>query len=92
MLDRTYPNIAAWLFRRSGLRVQGSDSEASKGVLTKEADCRDSVEGNGYQRTAQRRKLQSDMNVLKPKGRTLGGFSFNSEDTESARICPNLPA
>lgn len=84
--------FASWLFRRSGLRVQGSDSEAGKGVLSKEANGRDSVEGNGYPRTAQRRKLHSDMNVLKPKGGTLGGYSFNSAYTESARIYPNLPA
>ena len=32
------------------------------------------------------------MNVLEPKGGALGGYSFNSADTESARIYPDLPA
>ncbi len=52
----------------------------------------DSVEGNRYPHTAQFRKLQSDMNILDPKGWALGGDSFNSADTESARIHPDLPA
>jgi hypothetical protein len=32
------------------------------------------------------------MNVLEPKGGALGGYSFNSADTESARIYTDLPA
>lgn len=31
------------------------------------------------------------MNVLEPKGGALGGYSFNSADSESARIYPDLP-
>ena len=79
------------LFPRSGWGLGGSDSEASKCVLPKYADCRDSVEGNGYPHTAQFRKLKSDMNVFEPKRGALGGYSFNSADSESARIYPDLP-
>ena len=50
------------------------------------------VEGNRYPHAAQLRKLQSDMNILEPKGGALGGHSFNSADTESLRIDPDLPA
>jgi hypothetical protein len=50
------------------------------------------MEGNGYAHTALLRKLQGDMNILEPKGGALGGYSFNSADTESARIYPDLPA
>ena len=32
------------------------------------------------------------MNVLEPKGGALGGYSFNSADTERARIYPDLPS
>ena len=32
------------------------------------------------------------MNVFDPKGGIFGGDSFNSADTESARIYPDLPA
>ena len=32
------------------------------------------------------------MNVLQPKRGALGGYSFNSADTESTRIYPDLPA
>jgi hypothetical protein len=32
------------------------------------------------------------MNVLDSKGGAPGGYSFNSADTESARIYPDLPA
>jgi hypothetical protein len=52
----------------------------------------DSVERNGYPHTAQLRKLQSDMNALDPKGGGFGRYSFNSANTESARIYPDLPA
>jgi len=74
------------------IRLGGPDTEASKCVLPQKASCRGSVEGNGYPHTAQLRKLQSDMNVLEPKGGALGGYSFNFADTESARIYPDLPA
>ena len=36
-----------WLFRRSGWRLGGSDIEASKCVLSQEADRRDRVKGDG---------------------------------------------
>ena len=77
--------------RRSGGGLEGLDIEASQCVLPHEADCGDSVEGHGYPNTAQLRKLHSDMDVLDPKGGALGGYSFNSADTESARIYPDLP-
>jgi hypothetical protein len=66
------------------------DVEASQCVLPQEADCRDSVEGNGHPHTTQFRKLQSEMNVFEPKGGALGGYSFNSADAESTRIYPDL--
>jgi hypothetical protein len=61
------------LFRRSRYGLGGSDTESSKCVLPQEVDCRDGVEGNGHPHIAQLRKLQGNMNVLKPKGGTLGG-------------------
>jgi hypothetical protein len=80
------------LFRRGGWGLGGSDVESSKCVHPQQANCRDSVEGNGHPHTAQFRKLHSEMNVLEPKGRALGGHSFNSADTESTRIYPDLTA
>ena len=80
------------LFRRSRYGLGGSDIEASKRVLAQESDCRDAVEGNGYPPIAQLRKLQGYMNLLKPKGGTLDGHSFNSADAESACIYPDLAA
>src|SRR4029077_5770578 len=76
---------------RPGSGLGGSDIEASKCVLPQEADCRDSVEGNGYPHATQLCKLQSDMNVLDPKGGASGGYSFNSPDTKSACVYPDLP-
>ena len=64
---------------------------ASKCVLPEESDGGDRVEGSGYPHTAQLSKLQSEMNILEPKGGALGGHSFDSADTESARIYPDLP-
>src|SRR6185437_5991313 len=77
--------------RHSGGGLGGLDIEASQCVLPQKADCRDSVEGNRHPHTAQLRKLHSDMDVLDPKGGALGGYSFNSADTESTRIYPDLP-
>lgn len=69
-----------------------SDIEAGKGELSQEAYRSDSVERNRYPHTAQFRKLQSDMNILDPKGWALGRYSFDSADVEGARIYPDLSA
>jgi hypothetical protein len=67
-------------------------SQASNCVLPKQADCRDSVEGNGYPHTTQLRKLQIEMNALEPERGALGGYSFNAADSERAGIYPDLTA
>src|SRR5581483_430171 len=52
---------------------------------------RNRVEGNGYPRAVQLRKLHCDMDVLNPYGGILGGNSFYSPDSERCRIHPDLP-
>ena len=88
----TVQESARWLFLCTGWGLGGADIETSKSVLPQKANCRDSIEGNWHPHTAQLCKLQSDMNVLEPKGGALGGYAFNSANTESARIYPDLPS
>ena len=80
------------LFRRCSYGQGGSGIETGKCVLAQESDGRDAIEGNRYPHIAQLRKLQSYMNILKPKGGTPGGHSFNAADAEAACIDPDLAA
>jgi hypothetical protein len=92
-LDIDTPSaLGCGYFSVRGSRLRGWDRDAGKCVLSKEADCPEGVEGDGYPHPAELRKLQSDMNVLDPKGRALGGYTFDSTHTKGAGVYPNLAA